>query len=153
MVIVLSVGDRSALGGVGGVLQDSCGNKWRSDAIWGKQVESFSKPSVKTGGALTPVWGKQVWSFKKTSECFQRFRGLETELVEEVRVPSGVARSWAWCSPARTFSGSKQRPRAVDTRSGCTASPQIHEVTDLPHTCYGMLHEACSSSLRVLYTT
>ena len=53
---------------------------------------------------------------EKRQRASRDFRGLESELVEGVHVPSRVARSWAWCSPARTFSGSKQRPRAVGAR-------------------------------------
>ena len=48
---------------------------WRSDAIRANHFQSFGY----------------------TSEGFQEFLGLESVLVEEVRVPSGVARSWAWC--------------------------------------------------------
>ena len=38
---------------------------------------------------------------RKTRAELQGFLGLESVLVEKVHVPSGVARSWAWCSPAK----------------------------------------------------
>ena len=66
------------------------GNKlgWRSDAIRANHFQSFGY----------------------TLEGFQEFLGLESVLVEEVRVPSGVARSWAWCRSCLAKTGSSRGP-------------------------------------------
>ena len=55
----------------------------------------------KLGWHSDAIRANLVQSFGYTSEGFQEFLGLESVLVEEVHVPSGVARSWAWCSPAK----------------------------------------------------